>query len=349
MRRFDYGFLKCQLTGDMVGLAEIVADLRAREEFRKLQYPEAFEALRIEAVIASVKGSNAIEGIVTSDFRIRDLVAGAAPLGHDEQEISGYKDALNQIHSHYATMDVDEETILRLHRMVEEQSAPQEAGHYKSRNNFIMEYGPDGSRRVRFKPVPAGDTGEAMQQLLLAYYEARQDSDISPLLLIPCVVLDFLCIHPFMDGNGRISRLLTVLLLYISGYDIVRYISYEEQVNKYKAGYYNSLKRASLGWDENRNDYVPVIVYFLQILYRSYKDLDGAFAGTSLKKAKKSERVELLLLESLVPVSKAEILHRLPDVSAKTVEAVLSRLLKDGRLVKIGSYRDARYMKNHRQ
>ena len=185
-----------------------------------------------------------------------------------------------------------------------------------------------------------------MGQMLLAFYEARQDSEISPLLLIPCVILDFLCIHPFMDGNGRVSRLLTVLLLYLSGYDIVRYISYEGQVNKYKESYYGALRSSSINWHENENDYIPFIVNFLQILYRCFRDLDETFTDISLKKAKKSERVESILMGAIVPVSKQDIVAKVPDISVKTVELVLSKMLKENKVKKIGSYKDARYMKN---
>ena len=209
-----------------------------------------------------------------------------------------------------------------------------------------MEYGTDGSRRVRFKPVAAKDVENDMEQLILAYYDARQDSEISPLLLIPCFVLDFLCIHPFADGNGRVSRLLTVLLLYISGYDIVRYISFEGQVNKYKANYYEALSESSNLWHENKNDYVPVIIYFLQILYKCFKELDESFMDISLKKAKKSERVEYILYSAIVPISKQDIIEKLPDVSVKTVELVLSKMIKENKIKKIGTYKDARYLRN---
>ena len=346
MHRYDYSFLKKQIPGNILGLAEILADLKSKEELRKLQYGEAFESLRQKAIIESVKGSNAIEGIVTTDSRIRDLVAGAIPKTHDEMEISGYKDALNLIHTNHANLDFDETLILTLHRMIEEQTNRQEAGRYKRTDNYIMEYDTDGRRRIRFKPVSAQKTQEDMGQLILAYYDARQDSEIAPLLLIPCVILDFLCIHPFLDGNGRVSRLLTVLLLYLSGYDIVRYVSYEAQIDRYKTAYYESLRASSESWHENENDYTPFIVNFFQILYRCYKDLDEAFTDLSLKKARKSERVENILLNAIVPVSKHEILRKAPDISAKTVELVLSKMLKDNRIRKIGSYKDARYIRN---
>ncbi len=345
MHIFDYTFLKDTVPGNIIGLTNIIADLRSREEFRKLQYSETFESLRQKAIIESVKGSNAIEGIVTTDDRIRDIVAGALPITHDEMEISGYRDALNLIHNTYEDLDLTEDVICLFHKTIEETNHS-EAGRYKKTDNYIMEHGPDGNRHVRFKPVPAKKVQESMEQLLLAYYDARQDSEIPSLMLVPCFVLDFLCIHPFLDGNGRVSRLLTVLLLYLSGYDIVRYISYEAQINKYKDVYYEALHTSSGSWHENKNDYVPFIVNFLQILYRCYKDFDGAFTDISLKKAKKSERVESILLGAVVPVSKQDIIQKVPDISVKTVELVLSKMLKEKKIKKIGTYKDARYMRN---
>ena len=236
-------------------------------------------------------------------------------------------------------------TINSLHRMMETEVNPAEAGQYKSHDNMIMEYLPDGTRHIRFKPVAAKETSKAMEQLLLAYYDARQNSNIADLLLIPCFIVDFLCIHPYLDGNGRVSRLLTVLLLYMSGYDIGRYISIEGQINKYKESYYEALEHSSAKWHDNQNDYTPFMVNFMQILYRCYKELDESFMDITLKRAKKSERVESVLLNAIVPISKSDILDKVPDISVKTVELVLSKMIKEDKIVKIGSYRDARYMK----
>ena len=347
MRKYDYSFLKKDIPGNIVGLTGIIADLKRKEEFRKLQYSDTFESLRKKAIIESVKGSNAIEGIVTTDSRIREIVAGATPITHDELEISGYKDALNLIHTEYSNLEIEEDTICMFHKMIEEHTNTDAAGIYKKNNNFIMEYNPDGTRRVRFKPISARETKSAMEQLILSFYEARQDSEIAPLLLIPCFIVDFLCIHPFHDGNGRVSRLLTVLLLYSFGYDIVRYISFEGQVNKYKESYYAALEQSSVSWHEASNDYVPFIVTLLQILYRCFKDLDESFMEISLKKAKKSERVESILMSAIVPVSKQDIAEKVPDISIKTIELVLSKMVKENKITKIGSYKDARYMRKN--
>lgn len=203
MRKFDYSFLKNKIPGNLVELIDIISDLNAKEAFRKLQYESTFRMLQQKAIIESVKGSNAIEGIVTTDDRIRDIVAGANPVTHDEHKISGYKDALNMIHTEYTHLDVGEDLILHLHYMIEADANPREAGKYKSGDNLIMEFDSKGERRVRFQPVSAGDTPKAMEQLLFAYYDARQDSEIPALFLIPCFIVDFLCIHPFLDCKNR--------------------------------------------------------------------------------------------------------------------------------------------------
>ena len=310
MRAFDYSFLKNQIPGQIVRISNVISDLNAKETIRRKQNPKAFDALKQRAIVESVKGSNAIEGIVTTDDRILDLVKGAIPVSHDEKEISGYKDALSLIHNEYRTMDLTEDFLLQMHRMIMGAVSVEEAGKFKKNNNLIMEYAPDGRRRVRFRPVEAAETPDAIEQLILAYMDARQDGDIPILLVIPCLVLDFLCIHPFADGNGRVSRLLTILLLYKHGYDIGRYISIEQQINRYREAYYEALERSSLNWHSNENDYTPFIVSFMQILYRCYKELDDRFIYGALQKAKKSERVRAIVLNSMVPISKQEIVER---------------------------------------
>ena len=202
-----------------------------------------------------------------------------------------------------------------------------------------------GQRRVRFRPTPAAETSQAMEQLELAYLEARNDANINQLLLIPCVILDFLCIHPFRDGNGRMSRLLSLLLLYKNGYDAGKYVSFEEQINNYKAYYYEALRQSSEGWENNENSYFPFIENFLSTLYMCYKELDKRFAVVHGKKITKKARVEATVLNSLTPISKAEICRILPDVSPTTVEAVLGAMVKSGSIKRIGQARSARYIK----
>ena len=346
MRKFDYSFLRTGvLPARFLNLAVSIAGLKTMAGVRKENYEKIFTELEAVARVQSVKSSNAIEGIVTSDDRIAAIVNGnAAPLNHNEAEIAGYRDALAVIHAHHETIDFKISDILRLHAMLMRHSADPLGGRFKTEDNVILEVDGEGRRRVRFRPTPAAETRDAMEQLELAYLEARSDSEINQLLLIPCVILDFLCIHPFRDGNGRMSRLLTLLLLYKNGYDAGKYVSFEEQINKYKGFYYDSLQKSSDGWEDNRNDYFPFMENFLSTLYMCYKELDSRFAVVNSRRVSKRSRIEASVLNSLVPVSKAELCRILPDVSPTTVEAVLAEMVKKGTVRKLGQGRGTKYI-----
>lgn len=347
MRRFDYSFLNNGLLpANLVNLTSSIASLKTMAGVRKEEYAKVFTELEAVAKIQSIKSSNAIEGIVTSDERIAAIVnQNSAPLNHNEAEIAGYRDALNAIHTDHTHMDFRQRDILRLHEMLMAIAGYEYGGQYKTDDNVILEVDANGNRKVRFRPTPADETAEAMEQLELAYMDARDDANINQLLLIPCVILDFLCIHPFRDGNGRMSRLLSLLLLYKNGYDAGKYVSFEEQINKYKAFYYEALRQSSDGWAENQNTYFPFIENFLSTLYMCYKELDKRFAVVHGKKITKKARIEATVLNSLTPLSKAEICKILPDVSPTTVEAVLGAMVKDGSIKRIGSARASRYIK----
>jgi Fic family protein len=321
--------------------------MRTAADIRRDEYIKVFTELEAVAKIQSVKNSNAIEGIVTSDDRIIEIInQNSAPLNHNEAEIAGYRDALNAVHTGYNHLSFCERDILGLHEMMMAVAGDESAGKYKNTDNVIIEVDSDGKRRVRFRPISAGETKEAMEQLELAYSDAASDSNINQLLLIPCVILDFLCIHPFRDGNGRISRLLSLLLLYKNGFDAGKYISFEEQINNYKAYYHDALHRSSIGWSENQNDYFPFIQNFLSTLYMCYKELDKRFSVVHGKKITKSARVEATVLGSLTPISKAEICAIHPDISPTTVEAVLVAMVKSGSIKRIGASRGSRYIRN---
>ena len=220
------------------------------------------------------------------------------------------------------------------------------AGKYKIDDNLIIEEDKEGNRKIRYKPVSAKETPKAMEQLVLAYMDASNNSNINQLLLIPCVILDFLCIHPFKDGNGRISRLLSLLLLYKNGFDAGKYVSFEEQINNNKGYYYETLRESSVGWDTNENTYVPFIQSFLSTLYMCYKELDKRFNVVNSNKITKKARIEATVLNSLTAISKAEICNVLPDVSPSTVEAVLGTMVREGRIQIIGKGKNTRYMAN---
>lgn len=348
MRKFDYSFLdNGMLPARLLNLTSSITELKTMAGVRKENNVKIFTELESIARVQSIKSSNAIEGIVTSDKRIAEIVNGnSKPLNYNEAEIAGYRDALNLIHLNYDSIDFCERDILLLHETMMSQAGYEYGGKYKTDDNVILETDASGNRKVRFRPTSAVETPAAMEQLELAYLEAVSNANINQLLLIPCVILDFLCIHPFRDGNGRMSRLLSLLLLYKNGYDAGKYVSFEEQINNYKAYYYEALKESSCGWENEANSYVPFIENFLSVLYMCYKELDKRFAIVNGKRITKKARVEATVLNSLTPISKADICKILPDVSPTTVEAVLGAMVKDGRIQKIGSDRSARYIRN---
>lgn len=348
MRKFDYSFLNNGLLpANLVNLTSTIYSLKTMAGVRKDEYEKIFIELEKIAIVQSVKSSNAIEGIVTSDERIKEIVnQNVEPLNHNEEEIAGYRDALNKIHLGYKELDFKESDILGLHEIMMSYSDYEFSGKYKENDNYIIEIDQEGNRRIRFKPTSSAETPKAMEQLVLAYMDARSNSNINQLLLIPCVILDFLSIHPFRDGNGRMSRLLSLLLLYKSGFDVGKYVSFEEQINNYKAYYYDSLEKSSKGWENNENSYIPFIENFLSTLYLCYKELDKRFNVVNNGKITKKQRIEATILNSLTPISKAEICNVLPDVSPTTVEAVLGQMVKDGKIRRIGSSRASKYIRN---
>lgn len=318
MHIFDYSFLDDGLLpAEIVNLTAAIAAFNAISDTRKESNKSIYTELEKIARVQSVKGSNAIEGIVTTDARIKQIVDGdSAPLNHDEREIAGYRDALDEIHFKHDQMSFSENMILHIHETMTSLAGYELSGKYK----------------------------EAMQQLVLAYMDARDNPKINKLLLIPCVILDFLCIHPFSDGNGRVSRLLSLFLLYKSGYDVGKYVSFEEKINDSKDFYYEALQESSIGWHTNENSYFEYMKNFLSMLYKCYKELDKRFSTVNGKKLKKTERIEQTVLNSVLPVSKAEICDILPDVSPSTVEAVLGKMVKTGLVMKLGQSRATKYV-----
>jgi Fic family protein len=333
------------LPSSFIDIVAHISALKVMQNARLEDYPAIFTELERIARVQSIKSSNAIEGIVTSDERIAAIVnASSAPRGHDEMEIAGYRDALDIVHSGYSELDIRESDILALHRVMLSYTLTG-GGAYKSHDNTIIEIDALGKRSVRFAPTSADETKAAMEQLVLAYREARDDSQISPLLLTPCVVLDFLCIHPFGDGNGRMSRLLSLLLLSKQGFDAGKYVSFEEQISRAKADYYEALRLSSHGWHESANTYAPFIQNFLISLLACYTELDKRFATVGDKRITKTNRIEATLLNSLLPLSKAEIAAILPDVSQTTIEAVLGTMVREGRVRKVGTGRGTKYVR----
>lgn len=345
MHKFDYLFIKKEFPSSFISVAQELGEKKEILRNKQKEYKATFTELQKAAKVASVKYSNAIEQIVSTDERIKAIVSNNAfPSNHDEEEIAGYSSALDYIFSNNQKISLSEDSIKTLHGLIYSKSLERTGGSYKSSNNLILEYDSMGNATIRFTPINADDTPQAMKQMILAYVNAKQEG-VNDLILIPCVILDFLCIHPFTDGNGRISRLLTVLLYLLSDYDIVRYVSLEKEIEKNKEYYYEALKQSSEGWMENRNSYLPFIKFCLFVLKNCYTQLNNQFIAVTVKKGSKAKRVESIIVNSIEPISKETICGFLPDVSTATVQLALNQLVKKGIIKKVGTYRNARYIR----
>ena len=347
MREFDFkAEYQKLLTPEVVAYLTQIHEYKGQQNLFIEAKADALSNLLEVAKIQSTEASNRIEGIITTDDRLKKIVREKTmPQTRSEKEIAGYRDVLATIHESHDYIPPKPTVILQLHRDLYKFSGKSIGGSFKNSDNVIAEELPDGRKIVRFEPVSAWETPGAMTALCDAFRTAMQDTEFDPLLLIPIFILDFLCIHPFRDGNGRMSRLLSLLLLYKNGFDAGKYVSFEEQINNYKAYYYEALRQSSVGWEAGENSYFPFVENFLSTLYMCYKELDKRFAVVHGKKVTKKARVEATVLNNLTPISKAEICKILPDVSPTTVEAVLGAMVKTGSIKRIGAGRAARYIK----
>jgi Fic family protein len=268
-------FQKQAITQNLLQTIRRIAEYKGKQELYKEQSPQILDSLWQAAIIQSTESSNRLEGITAPLNRIRELVVKkTTPQNRSEQEIAGYRDVLNTIHANHQDIPFTAGIVLQFHRDLY-QFLPGEGGKWKPTDNEIMETQPDGTKVVRFNPVPAYQTPEAMETLHKQFDELWQKGEIEPLLLIPTYVLDFLCVHPFLDGNGRMARLLTLLLLYKAGYEVGRYISLEQIVEQTKDGYYDTLYTSSQGWHEMQHAILPWWEYFLGVmLFGSYKEFE---------------------------------------------------------------------------
>lgn len=299
------------------------------------------------AKIQSTEASNKLEGIYTSDQRLKKIVLDKTnPTNRSEQEIAGYRDVLTTIHENYDYIPLKPGTILQLHRDLYRYSGSSIGGSYKSTDNVIEEKDSEGNTFVRFQPVPAWETPESIEKICNAYNDALKNPDANPLLLIPIFILDFLCVHPFIDGNGRISRLLTLLLLYRSGYIVGKYISIEKIIEKTKDTYYDALQSSSSGWHEGKNDYAPFVSYMLGVIVAAYRDFTERVQVLSSNNMSKPERVREIIKNHLGKITKSEIKAQCPDISQVTVQRTLAELQDKGEIIKISGGRYTSYTWN---
>ena len=348
MRTFNYSAIKEQKwDSDVLGLIAAIYKEAGKQELYLKQRPEELEKLVEIARIQSTEASNAIEGIVTTSTRIRQLVEEkTTPRNRDEQEIAGYRDVLATIHESHDFIPPKPSIILQLHRDLYKYSGKSIGGCFKNSDNVIAEELPDGQQIVRFEPVPAWETPEAITALCSAFEAAMQDAELDPLLLIPIFILDFLCIHPFNDGNGRMSRLLTLLLLYRSGYIVGKYISIEKLISDTKETYYETLQASSYNWHAGTNDYAPFVTYMLGVLVAAYRDFASRIELLTTKGLSKPDRVREIIKNHLGKITKSEIMAKCPDISQITVQRALADLIKSGEILKIGGGRYTSYTWN---
>lgn len=346
MKSIEYNKLQnIALPMNIVRLLTAINEYKGKQDLYKQQSPQILNTLKEVSVIQSTESSNRIEGIYTSNKRLSEIMNNKVePRDRSESEIAGYRDVLNTIHSAYDAIPINSSVILQLHRDLYKFS-PGSGGRYKNSNNIIEEILQDGSKFIRFKPVDMFYTSEYMEQLCSLYnYEVSKES-VEPLVLIGLFVLDFLCIHPFNDGNGRMSRLITLLLLYRSGYDVARFISIEKIIEDSKETYYESLNKSSMLWHEGEHNINIWLEYFLGAILRSYKELEDRVGLVINTKGGKSERVEKSIEGVLGYFTKEQIRNLCPDVAQATVNRVFDKLKNDKKIEVVGIGRNAKWKK----
>jgi Fic family protein len=348
MRIFDYKDApKTLLTPDIVALLASIHEHKGRQALFIESAADTLATLMEVAKIQSTGASNAIEGIHTTDKRLAELVREkSAPRNRTEQEIAGYRDVLATIHESYDYIQPRPNIILQLHKQLYSFAKSGIGGSYKNSDNYISETDADGNQTVRFKPTPAYLTPSAMDGLCNAFIENIEKSEHDALLLIPMFILDFLCIHPFNDGNGRMSRLLTLLLFYRAGYIVGKYISLEKLIEDSKDTYYEVLRDCSDGWHDNNNGYAPFVRYYLGILQKAYREFEDRIEHLQRRGMSKPDRIKAVIDRKVGKITRKEIMEACPDISKVTVERTLTELVKSGRLVKIGGGRAAGYANN---
>ena len=349
MRNFDYMKLSEQMWDtEIVSYIAKIHECKGRQELFVRQKPVELERLVEIARVQSTEASNKIEGIVTTSTRIKQLVnEKTTPRNRDESEIMGYRDVLNTIHESHDYIPVRPSYILQLHRDLLKRAGMSYGGHFKNVQNYINETKSDGTQITRFTPVAPYETEEAVAAICSSYERALSMETIDPLILIPVFICDFLCIHPFNDGNGRMSRLLTLLLLYQNGYEVGKYISIEKQIEKTKDVYYDVLQGADYGWHEEKNDPTPFIRYMLKIILACYTEFEERVGMMNDRGVKSSayDMVKSYVINKLGKFTSADIIAACPGAGRSAILAALKKLTEEGMVVKCGGGRSTYYVR----
>ena len=344
MRAFNYSAIKNQKwDSEILGLIAAIYKEAGKQELYLKQRPEELEKLVDIAKVQSTEASNAIEGIVTTNTRIRQLVEEkTTPKNRDEQEIAGYRDVLGLIHENFDVIPVTRNYILQLHKILYSHMNNPMAGRTKDVQNYISATHPDGHVEILFTPLPPYETPEALDRICAEYNRVIGNMEIEPLIAIPVFIHDFLCIHPFNDGNGRMSRLLTTMLLYRSGFYVGKYISLEAKIAKNKDLYYDALGQSQIGWHDGKEDAVPFIKYLLGTILAAYKDFEDRFALVETKLSA-LETVRRATLNKVGRFTKQDIRELCPYLSVSSIEGALRKLVASGELKREGSGKNTCY------
>lgn len=344
MRDYDYREKwKKLLTPEIVKKLTLIHEYKGEQRlFIEAHKDELNELVEI-AKVQSTEASNRIEGISTAEDRLKNLVqAKTTPRNRDESEIVGYRDVLNTIHENYDYIPINTNYLLQLHRDLYKFLGNVDGGIFKTSDNIIQETDADGNERIRFKPVAAWETPASIDELCKVFSEAK--NEVEPLLLDIMFILDFLCIHPFNDGNGRMSRLLTLLLLYQSGFIVGKYISIEKIIEESKETYYEALQDSSINWHENENDYKPFVNYMLGVIVKAYKEFESRVKLLTAPNLSKAARIREIIKNHIGTITKSELMAMNPDISDTTIQRTLAELLKSGEIEKIGGGRYTKYV-----
>ena len=347
MRIFDYEKLEAlQYDNTVINLLTSIHEAKGRQELYLSQKPDELERLVEIAKVQSIDASNAIEGIRTTDTRLRQLAGEkTTPKNRDEEEISGYRDALNVIHESFDYIPLTPNYILQLHGLMYKHVRGNNfGGTFKNAQNYIQGIDASGNAYVIFTPPTPYETAPALENLCDTFNKAVEDGKVDPLILIPVFVHDFLCIHPFRDGNGRMSRLLTTLLLYRSGYYVGRYISLEAIIAKIKDSYYDALSESQEGWHEGNDDPIPFVKYLLSVIDMAYRDFEDRLKLVQTK-VNANELVELAFEKKIGKVRKTDIVELCPNISVSAVDKGIAKMLADGKIEKLGNGKNTFYIK----
>ena len=346
MRNFNYSKIKdIKWDSEILSLVASIYRYQGKQELYLKQRPNELEKLIDIAKIQSTESSNEIEGIVTTSVRLKQLLEEkTTPRNRNEQEIVGYRDVLDIIHENFDVIPISRNYILQMHKILYSHMNNPLAGKTKNVQNYISATYPDGHSEVLFTPLSPFETPGALDRICDEYNRVIGNSEVEPIIMIPIFIHDFLCIHPFNDGNGRLSRLLTTLLLYKNGFYVGRYISLESLIARDKAAYYEALNKAGVNWHDGNEDVVPFIKYLLRIILAAYKAFDDRFSIVE-NKLSAVEMVRKAALQKLGRFTKQDIRELCPSLSISSIEGSLRKLVEEGELRREGVGRSTKYIR----